>query len=101
MKLKRAESAPGGLLTPAKRFTSGNRGRIREFMECGGKRLLRTCIRCLGSRFAFAYPFPLTPTLSLGERERPCARVRRLGERWFAGRSEEQTSELQSLTKLV
>ena len=32
--------------------------------------------------------FPLTPTLSLGERERPCARVRRLRQRWFVERSE-------------
>src|SRR5205809_168238 len=32
--------------------------------------------------------FPLTPTLSLGERERRCARVRRLRGRWFVERWE-------------
>src|SRR3989454_9437521 len=32
--------------------------------------------------------FPLTPTLSLGERERPCARVRRWRGPWFVERWE-------------
>src|SRR3989442_6374796 len=32
--------------------------------------------------------FPLTPTLSLGERERRCARVRRLRGPWFIERWE-------------